>query len=239
MSLNLKNMEVLIVGKETNFIAFRQKFSLPPSETSNSAGHSFTFIPGGELSYDLLEKAEVVFDFNMDEDAEALEYYKDREGLILFCNAPKISLAEMAYFQGPVSCVLIGFNGLPSLFDRPLLEVSLLKEENAAILKETCQKLNTAYCVVEDRVGMVTPRVLCMIINEAFYTLMEGTATIEDIDLAMKLGTSYPYGPFEFAERIGYHHVYEILEAVYEDTKDERYKICPLLKKKYLGLKQV
>ena len=99
-----------------------------------------------------------------------------------------------------------------------------------------CGKLETDFEIVEDRVGMVTPRVICMIINEAFYTLQEGTAEKEDIDLGMKLGTNYPNGPFEWAEKIGIKNVYELLESVYEDTKEERYKICPRLKKEYLAL---
>jgi len=74
-----------------------------------------------------------------------------------------------------------------------------------------------------------------MIINEAYYAVLEGTATREDVDLAMKLGLNYPFGPFEWSNRIGVKHVYELLEAVYEDTRDERYKICPLLKKEYLA----
>jgi 3-hydroxybutyryl-CoA dehydrogenase len=65
--------------------------------------------------------------------------------------------------------------------------------------------------------------------------VQEGTATRDDIDMAMKSGTNYPYGPFEWSRRIGIRHVYELLEAVYEDTKDERYKICALLKKEYLS----
>jgi 3-hydroxybutyryl-CoA dehydrogenase len=83
---------------------------------------------------------------------------------------------------------------------------------------------------------MVTPRVIFMIINEAYFTVQEGTARKADIDQGMKLGTNYPYGPFEWSELIGLQHVYELLEAVYEDTKDERYKICSLLKKEYLRL---
>jgi len=81
---------------------------------------------------------------------------------------------------------------------------------------------------------MVTPRIIFMIINEACYTLQERTATIQDIDLGMKLGTNYPLGPFEWADKIGIKNVYETLLAVYEDTKDERYKICSLLKTMYL-----
>jgi 3-hydroxybutyryl-CoA dehydrogenase len=129
---------------------------------------------------------------------------------------------------------IFGFNGLLTFINRPLLEVSLWRPDDETVLKKICNALNTEYLVVDDRVGLVTPRVVCMIINEAYYTVMEGTATREDIDMAMKLGTNYPYGPFEWCQRIGIKHIYELLEALYEDTKDERYKICPMLKKEYL-----
>jgi 3-hydroxybutyryl-CoA dehydrogenase len=123
---------------------------------------------------------------------------------------------------------------LPTFINRPLLEVCLWKEEDKDALQEVCHSLQTEYQIVDDRVGLVTPRVISMIINEAYYTALEGTASREDIDMAMKLGTNYPYGPFEWCQRIGVKHVYELLEALYEDTKDERYKICPMLKKEYL-----
>lgn len=90
--------------------------------------------------------------------------------------------------------------------------------------------------LVSDRIGMVSPRIVCMIINEAYYTLQEGTASKQDIDTGMKLGTAYPYGPFEWAEKIGIKNVYELLQLVHKDTMDERYKICNLLKTEALGL---
>lgn len=102
------------------------------------------------------------------------------------------------------------------------------------VLKRICDELKTDFLLVDDRIGLVTPRVICMIINEAYYTVQEGTASREDVDMAMKLGTNYPYGPFEWCNRIGIKHVYELIEALYDDTQDERYKICPLLKKEYL-----
>ena len=115
------------------------------------------------------------------------------------------------------------------------MEVSYWRKDDEVALKEICAQLETEFLMVEDRIGLVTPRVVCMIINEAYYTVLEGTATREDVDLAMKLGSNYPFGPFEWSNRIGVKHVYELLEAVYEDTRDERYKICPLLKKEYLA----
>ena len=129
---------------------------------------------------------------------------------------------------------MIGFNGMPTFLERNILEVTILDEADRQLVEKVCTYLKSEYIIVEDRVGMVTPRVICMIINEAYYTVQEGTADKESIDLAMKLGTNYPFGPFEWAQKIGIRNVFELLEAMYEDTKDERYKICPMLKKEYL-----
>ena len=123
------------------------------------------------------------------------------------------------------------------MFDREFVEVSVLNSDDAPALAKVCQQLGTPYLLVDDRVGLVTPRVICMIINEAYYTVQEGTASREDIDLAMKLGTNYPYGPFEWCGKLGIRNVYELLHALYEDTKDERYKISALMKKEYLAFR--
>ena len=98
---------------------------------------------------------------------------------------------------------------------------------------KVCDQLKTEFVVVEDRVGMVSARVICMIINEAYNTFGEGTASKEDINLAMKLGTNYPLGPFEWCTEIGVRNVYELLEAIFRDTNDERYRIAPELVKEY------
>ncbi len=139
-----------------------------------------------------------------------------------------------AHENGPPAETLFGFCGLPTLLNRPLLEVSLYHETDRAKLAATCAALGTDYRVVADRVGLVTPRVVCQIINEAYYTLQEGTASKADVDLGMKLGTNYPHGPFAWAQAIGVARVYAVLEALWQDTHDERYKVCPLLKREAL-----
>ena len=69
-----------------------------------------------------------------------------------------------------------------------------------------------------------------MIINEAYFTLEEGTASREDIDLGMRLGTNYPMGPFEWKDAWGIDRVKQLLEALLASTGDERYLVWPLLK---------
>jgi 3-hydroxybutyryl-CoA dehydrogenase len=65
-----------------------------------------------------------------------------------------------------------------------------------------------------DQPGFITARVVSMIINEAFLAFGEGVSTKEEIDTAMKLGTNYPYGPFEWAERIGKENISSLLTAL-------------------------
>ncbi|MES2379448.1 MAG: 3-hydroxyacyl-CoA dehydrogenase family protein [Bacteroidota bacterium] len=176
------------------------------------------------------------FDLSFDEkDAHSFTPYVGLTSTPVFVCAVKNSLAGMLHAaKEVVHFPLFGINSIDTFINRNLLEVSIADEKYTATLATTLTALNWEYKIVADRVGMVTPRVVCMIINEACYTLQEGTATMADIDISMKLGTNYPLGPFEWADKIGVKNVYEVLEAVYNDTHDERYKICPLLKTKYL-----
>ncbi|MFY0594145.1 3-hydroxyacyl-CoA dehydrogenase family protein [Roseivirga sp.] len=220
-------MKILVVGTERDFEEFENKFGIEHDLTLDTRYqfHS-TF-----ASFDL------VFDFFIGDDPELFNNYVGLEGVKLFVNTPKISLLELSYFQNHVlDTKIFGFNGLPTFINRSLLEVSLLDDGDKNELSAICESLKTDFQIVKDRVGMVTPRIICMIINEAFFTVQEGTATPEDIDQGMKLGTNYPYGPFEWSLKIGIKNVYELLEAIYDDTKDERYKICPSLKQAYLKI---
>lgn len=216
-------MNIVVVGTKEQADLIKEKVK---------GDHTVLF--SGFLSESHLEKAEVLFDFNLQEESDYLDQYVNYPNMHVFYNSVNISLAEQAAYTDGVSCFLFGFNGDPTFIERDLLEVSLYRTEEKPVLEKVMQSLGIEFQVVDDRVGMVTPRIIAMIINEAFYTVMEGTATKEDIDLGMKLGTNYPMGPFEWTDKWGITNVYEVLEALYEDTKEERYKICPLLKKEYL-----
>jgi 3-hydroxybutyryl-CoA dehydrogenase len=219
-------MTILVIGDQVHLEECKAKFG-SDHEYIFEMDHSDVDMP--------LSDYDVIFDFILDEDPLQAELYSDEGNAIVFVNTAKISLVEISnIFDHNGKTTLFGFAGLPTLINRGVLEVSVLNKTDEAILSRTCSALGTLYQLVEDRVGLVTPRIICMIINEAYYTVQEGTATRDDIDKAMKLGTNYPYGPFEWCERMGVHNVYEVLEAVYNDTRDERYKVCQLLKREYL-----
>jgi 3-hydroxybutyryl-CoA dehydrogenase len=180
---------------------------------------------------------DLFIDLNFDSHPERIRDYAGNYETIFLLSAVN-KTPEEALFNERLpywSEKFFGINAIPGFLERNTLEISDpfgIKDE----VFETIQQALpfTHYEWVKSRVGMVTPRIVFMIINEAYYTMQEGTAAANDIDTAMKLGTAYPHGPFEWMERCGIDNVYQTLEALYADTHDERYKVCPALKTAFL-----
>lgn len=212
-------MNILVIGNETNRVEMAQKFG---------SQHNYAIVKSLTEQKPILEWADVIFDFVSASEAHTLVIY-DKVSVPVFLDTTFTSLAtviNIAKIKKPI----IGFCGLPTFAGRDLLEVCVVSENDHQILKETCTVLNTKFSLVQDQTGFVTPRIICMIINEAYFTVAEGTATRQDIDLAMKLGTNYPFGPFEWGAKIGVQNVVKILDAVYQTTSNERYKVCSLMR---------
>lgn len=220
-------MKILARGEKIRTEELRQKLS--------SIDIDWVVKDDTDFSGTNLQEFDVIFDLNFDDREGLMNEYAVLEGIPVFVSAAKKQLAQCAFaYERAVHCRLFGLNALPTFLNRSLAEVTVLNEVDKDALQQVMAKLQWEYKIVEDRIGMVTPRIVLMIINEACYTVQEGTATMQDIDTSMKLGTNYPHGPFEWADKIGIKQVYEVLAALYEDTKDERYKICSLLKTNYL-----
>lgn len=107
-------------------------------------------------------------------------------------------------------------------------------QENFDKVKRLFENIDKEVYAVTDRPGMISMRIISMIINEAYLVLQEGTSNKQDIDTAMKLGTNYPFGPIEWSEKIGVDLIYNILKSMSDEFGDDRYRITPLLKEKYL-----
>ena len=221
-------MRIFVTGEENRIAEFKARIG-------DNAEAEYAVYGTEEAETAELEDYDAIFDLNLDDSPDNLDRYAHLGGKPVIGCAVKSQLAEMAYFQeGSVACTLVGINALPTFLNREKAEVSLYNKAEQSKIEGLFKYLNWPAHIVEDRVGMVTPRIVLMIINEAHYTLQEGTATATDIDASMKLGTNYPLGPFEWLNKIGIQDVYETLDAIYQDTRDERYKICPLLKTAYL-----
>lgn len=123
----------------------------------------------------------------------------------------------------------IRLNGWPAFLTRQIAEVA----GTGDVIKTKAEKIFTCFNKttewVPDVPGFISARVVSMIINEAYFTLQDEVSSKEEIDTAMKLGTNYPYGPFNWSKKIGLKNVYELLSTLAETNK--RYEPAALLKK--------
>jgi len=119
---------------------------------------------------------------------------------------------------------VLRFNGWNSFLQRQVWEVSGVITNRHTTVAE---KINKKLLPVEDEPGLIAVRIIAMIINEAYFALGDDVSTIKEIDIAMKLGTNYPYGPFEWATKIGLKNIYQLLQKL--STADKRYVPAPAL----------
>ena len=115
-------------------------------------------------------------------------------------------------------------NGWTTFLNRSVWEIAgTVNEEVESIFKLLNIKIN----FVKDEPGFISARVIAMIINEAYFAVEDNVSSKAEIDTAMKLGTNYPLGPFEWAEMIGAKNILALLKQLY--TTDTRYKLSELL----------
>jgi 3-hydroxybutyryl-CoA dehydrogenase len=161
--------------------------------------------------------ADVYFDFCYEEEGWAFPNIKS---IPVFVNAVYKTSHEL-----PVNAIRM--NAWNSFLKRPIWEIASSDEamnKRALIILE---KLGRKGIVVPDEPGLIAVRIIAMIINEAYFALEEKVSTKKEMDIAMKLGTNYPYGPFEWAGLIGLSKVAKLLEILY--LKDDRYATAPAL----------
>ena len=123
-----------------------------------------------------------------------------------FVNAVTEILNEL-----PANCIRI--NAWRGFLGRDVLEI-VAPEKNKTIAEKVMNALGWKYIFISDIRGMITARSISMIINEAYFALGDNVSTKDEIDIAMKLGTNYPYGPFEWSSKIGLKHIYNLLKKL-------------------------
>lgn len=164
-------------------------------------------------------KADAFIDCCFEDEGYAFTQIKE---LPVFVNAISQTCREL-----PINAIRI--NAWNSFLNRSTWEVvgSDLQLTKNAI--ELLEQMGRKAIAVPDEPGMIAARVVAMIINEAYFALGEDLSSKTEIDTAMKLGTNYPYGPFEWAGIIGVHKIAKLLDTL--SLTDERYALAPLLLK--------
>ena len=149
---------------------------------------------------------------------------------ILASNTSALSITLIAgWSTRPEQVIGLHFFNPPDRM--PLVEVVKgLTTAEATIerARRFCGRLGKETIVVNDRPGFATSRLSAMIGNEAWYMFMEGVASAEDIDKALKLALGFPMGPFELGDLVGLDVRLSVLRYLHE-TLGERFRPCPLL----------
>jgi 3-hydroxybutyryl-CoA dehydrogenase len=152
-------------------------------------------------------------------------------GVPIISSSITITVAEQStWIKHPQR--LIGIGALPSLLEGSLIEFAPAQTTTENVItraRDFAMILSKESAIVQDSIGLVMPRILCMLANEAYFAIMEGVADGNDIDTAMNLGTNYPSGPVELARKIGIGHVHTVLSALHNHFGEDRYRIAPLL----------
>lgn len=155
--------------------------------------------------------ADCYFDMLFEENGASFPSVHDRP---VFINSVNSTSSQ---FSGNV----IRFNGWNTFFNRDMLELVADNVQVDSIVEPIMENLGWKYQTVPDTPGMIAARVVAMIINEAYFALGDAISSKTEIDIAMKLGTNYPFGPFEWAEKIGLRKIHDLLIKLAE--QDLRY----------------
>jgi len=123
------------------------------------------------------------------------------------------------------------FNPVPLMKLVEIIRGADTADSTFEVVRTLAEQLGKTPVTVNEAPGFVVNRLLIPMINEAVYTLMEGVASAEDIDTAMKLGAGHPMGPLALADMIGLDVCLAIMETLYEEFGDPKYRPCPLLRK--------
>jgi 3-hydroxybutyryl-CoA dehydrogenase len=108
-------------------------------------------------------------------------------------------------------------------------------KETVEKVKEIAVTLGKTPVQVNEAAGFVVNRILVPMINEGICVYAAGVSDIEGIDTAMKLGCNHPMGPLELGDYIGLDIVLAIMDVIYHETGDSKYRACPLLRKMVRG----
>ena len=189
----------------------------------------------------VVEAALEVMDLKKQCFKELQENIVKNENCIYASNTSSLSITEIGSGLKKPIVGMHFFNPAPVMKLVEIIAGINTPAEDVAKVREISEKLGKTPVQVEEAPGFVVNRILIPMINEGIQVYSEGIASIEGIDTAMKLGCNHPMGPLELGDYIGLDIVLAIMDVIYKETGDSKYRACTLLRKmvrgKHLGVK--
>ena len=155
------------------------------------------------------------------------------EHAILASNTSSISITQMAAVTNRPE-KFIGmhfFNPVPIMGLVEIIKGQATNDETAKVIEEVSHKVGKKTVLVNEAPGFAVNRLLVPAINEAVFAIQEGVATVEDMDLAIKLGLNWPMGPLTLADFVGLDTLLYISDYFVDEFKDGKYRAPALLRK--------
>jgi 3-hydroxybutyryl-CoA dehydrogenase len=158
-----------------------------------------------------------------------------KESCIFASNTSSLSITEIG---NGLSRPMIGMHFFNPADRMKLIEVIAgenTPEDVVVTIKKIAEEIGKTPVQVNEAAGFVVNRILIPMINEAAFIKMEGVSNIAGIDAAMKLGANHPMGPLELGDLVGLDVCLAIMDVLYNETGDSKYRACPLLRKMVRG----
>ncbi len=167
-----------------------------------------------------------------------LDTWKEVDGLapphaILASNTSSISITQMAAVTNRPE-KFIGmhfFNPVPVMRLVEIIKGQATADETVEVIRRVSERLGKQTVLVNEAPGFAVNRLLVPAINEAIFAVQEGVATVEDMDLAIKLGLNWPMGPLTLADFVGLDTLLYISDYFVDEFKDSKYRAPALLRK--------
>ncbi len=192
----------------------------------------------GTVELSDLKEADVVIEAIVENMPLKKELYAQLDSVckseaVLASNTSGLSITEMASVtKRPEKVVgMHFFNPVPVMKLVEVIKGTATDSQTFELAMELARKLGKEPISVNEAPLFVVNRILVPMINEAAFVLMEGIASAEDIDRGMMLGANHPIGPLALADLVGLDVLLAVMDTLYHETQDSKYRSCPLIRK--------